>query len=601
METILLGDRYELLEQIGEGGMANVYKAKDRKLDRFVAVKVLKKEFVNNDDIINKFKREATAIANLHDANIVNVLDVGGQEDINYIVMEYVNGPTLKDLIKQKGRLTYDKAITIALQVAKALDCAHKNNIVHRDIKPQNILVAEDGSIKVTDFGIAKSANASTIVNTTNIIGSAHYFSPEQAKGNFLDSRTDLYSLGVVMYEMVTGRLPFDADSPVSVALKHIQEEIVPPKNINSSIPDSFNKLILKSMEKEQIKRYQTAKELINDLQKVKNDPNALIGSPQSSQDDFTRVMAPVNVDSVNSKKPQSYDKKPQSYNKKPQSYNSRNQDDDYDFEDGGNKKKKKTKVGIILGLIFALILVSAGIGTYYLTKGNLGKTNVAVPAGLINLSKEDAEAKLTAVGLIMDIGGQEQSDKAAGTVLSVSPNEGSVVAKGYHVRVIISAGSSTVKAPDLTGLNIEDAKKYLTNQGFQIGNVTYEFSDTVPKDQVIKQTPAKDASIAKGDKFDLTVSKGTEVKFAVVPVVIGKNEGAAVSALSGAKLKANVIYQDTDQKSQDGIVISSNIAEGVSVKEGTTVNIYVGKYKEPDNGGGLGMNNKKKYVADSK
>ena len=226
----VLGNRYEIEEKIGEGGMSIVYKARCNKLNRYVAVKVLKKEMSDNEDIVNKFKREATAIAALSDNNIVNILDVGSQDDVNYIVMEYVKGKTLKELIKQFGKLNYETAITIAIQIAKALECAHKNNIIHRDVKPQNILVTEEGLIKVTDFGIAKSTSSATLTNTTTIMGSAHYFSPEQAKGTLVDNRTDLYSLGVVLYEMVTGKVPFEADSPVTIALKHIQEEVVPPK-----------------------------------------------------------------------------------------------------------------------------------------------------------------------------------------------------------------------------------------------------------------------------------------------------------------------------------------------------------------------------------
>ena len=244
MDGIVLGNRYELLEKIGEGGMSEVFKARCNKLNRFVAVKILKKEFCNNADIVQKFKGEATAIATLSDNNIVNILDVGTQDDISYIVMEYVKGKTLKDIIKQVGKMNYETAISVAIQIAKALDCAHRNNIIHRDVKPQNILVTEDGIMKVTDFGIAKSATSETLTNTNTIMGSAHYLSPEQAKGSFVDCRTDLYSLGIVIYEMVTGTLPFQADTAVTIVLKHLQEDVVPPKNLNSKIPESLNQLI---------------------------------------------------------------------------------------------------------------------------------------------------------------------------------------------------------------------------------------------------------------------------------------------------------------------------------------------------------------------
>ena len=295
----ILGNRYEILEKIGEGGMSEVYKARCNKLNRFVAVKILKESLANNEEIVEKFKKEATAIAALSDNNIVNVLDVGTQDNINYIVMELVKGKTLKELIVEFGKMNYETAVKIGIQVAKALDCAHKNGIIHRDVKPQNILVTEDGVIKVTDFGIAKSSGSKTLTNSSTVMGSAHYFSPEQAKGSFLDVRTDLYSLGVVLYEMTTGRLPFDAESPVTVALKHIQEEPIPPKQINSKIPESLNNLILKAMSKDPNKRYQTARELINDLQKIKDDPNVKIGADLNEDDGHTIIMSAVNPDEI--------------------------------------------------------------------------------------------------------------------------------------------------------------------------------------------------------------------------------------------------------------------------------------------------------------
>ena len=295
----VLGNRYELVEKIGEGGMAIVYKARDNKLSRLVAVKVLKKEFANNKDISDKFKKEATAVANFSDANIVNVLDVGHEEEgnIDYFVMEYVNGKTLKELIVGSGKLNYTTAISIAIQIAKALECAHKNNIIHRDVKPQNILVTESGLIKVTDFGIAKSSTSATITNTTTIMGSAHYLSPEQAKGSFVDLRSDIYSLGVVLYEMVTGVLPFDGESPVTIALKHIQSEPIEPKKQNQAIPDSLNNLIMKCMSKECINRYQNCKELIDDLQKIKENPNVSIGTVENYDDGKTIIMEPIRVE----------------------------------------------------------------------------------------------------------------------------------------------------------------------------------------------------------------------------------------------------------------------------------------------------------------
>ncbi len=286
-----LGNRYELLEKVGEGGMATVYKAKCHYLNRFVAIKILKEQFCSDKEFVEKFKREATSVASLSDNNIVNIYDVGSENNIHYIVMEYVDGKTLKELIVEKGRIDPKETVRISKQIASALVCAHRNNIIHRDIKPHNILVTKEGIVKVTDFGIAKASNSATITNSSKVMGSAHYFSPEQAKGSFVDSRTDIYSLGIVMYEMLVGKVPFDGESPVSVAVKHIQNEVVAPKEIDDKIPESLNSLVLKCLEKNPVKRYQTIKNLEEDLARIENNENILNGSSNISENDVTRVM----------------------------------------------------------------------------------------------------------------------------------------------------------------------------------------------------------------------------------------------------------------------------------------------------------------------
>ncbi|MFQ9675042.1 MAG: Stk1 family PASTA domain-containing Ser/Thr kinase, partial [Clostridium paraputrificum] len=397
----ILGNRYEIEEKIGEGGMSIVYKARCNKLNRYVAVKVLKKEMSDNEDIVNKFKREATAIAALSDNNIVNILDVGSQDDINYIVMEYVKGKTLKELIKQFGKLNYETAITIAIQIAKALECAHKNNIIHRDVKPQNILVTEEGLIKVTDFGIAKSTSSATLTNTTTIMGSAHYFSPEQAKGTLVDNRTDLYSLGVVLYEMVTGKVPFEADSPVTIALKHIQEEVVPPKQINSKIPESLNKLIIKAMEKDPGMRYQNARDIINDLQKIKEDPNAVIDNVvENEENEHTIIMgsvnAPDNTKSVNKALEDEYyedDEDDEYYDD--DYYDEDDDDEEYD----GKKKKKKSYKNLIIGVAVVVGLLLLGVGAFAISGGFSATKTVKVP-DLKGMTLEEAKKAIEDAGL---------------------------------------------------------------------------------------------------------------------------------------------------------------------------------------------------------
>ncbi|MBD7910403.1 MULTISPECIES: Stk1 family PASTA domain-containing Ser/Thr kinase [Clostridium] len=581
----ILGNRYEILEQIGEGGMSIVYKARCNKLNRNVAVKILKKELSGNEDIVNKFKREATAIATLSDNNIVNVLDVGTQEELNYIVMEYVQGKTLKEVIKEFGKLNYETTIKIGTQIAKALECAHKNNIIHRDVKPQNVLVTEDGVIKVTDFGIAKSADSATLTNTTTIMGSAQYFSPEQAKGSFVDTRTDIYSLGIVLYEMVTGKLPFEADSPVTIALKHIQEEVVPPKQINSRIPDSLNKLILKAMEKDPNKRYQTAKELINDLQKIKEDPNAVIDKVEDDNDGRTIVMPAVNP-AVNDL-PENKEVDEDDYDED-EDYYDEDEDDYYDDEDESPKKdkskKNKNKKKLIIGIVAAAaLLLLVGLSSFLLFGGGSSASaeEVKVP-DIKGMTLDDAKEALTKAGLVLEEAGTEKSSEKENTVLEVNPDVGSSVKKGDKIRVIVSAGETKIKVPDLTENSLDEAIVILKKSKLTY-EVTKESSDSVPSGEVITTNPAPGTEVAENAKITIVVSTGPDIKYAKVPSLKGLSRDAAVAALAKAGLEADVNTVDTTDKNSDGKVISISNQAGESLKQGSTVTINIGQYKEPE------------------
>lgn len=577
-----LGNRYEIEEKIGEGGMSTVYKARCNKLNRYVAVKVLKNELADNEDIVNKFKREATAIATLSDNNIVNVLDVGTQDDINYIVMEYVKGKTLKELINQFGKLNYETAITIGIQIAKALDCAHKNNIIHRDVKPQNILVTEEGIIKVTDFGIAKSASSATLTNTTTIMGSAHYFSPEQAKGSIIDNRTDLYSLGVVLYEMVTGKLPFEAESPVTIALKHIQEEVVPPKQINSKIPDSLNKLILKSMEKESSMRYQTAREMIADLQKVKEDPNAVIDKIDSNDEsDHTIIMGAV--------KPTT---EPKSVNKQLEDEYYDDEDDDYyddeddDYYDEDKRGKKKVNKKLIIGIATLVGLLILGLGAFFIFGGGSSPMaeKVKVP-DIKGLKYEDAKSKLKEYGLEAVDAGTEESKEAEGTVLSFDPGSGTEVEKGSKVRIITSAGVTKFPMPDLTNKSQSEAEKTLKDN--KLTNYKFEpvFSDTVKEGYVISTNPDKGEGVTEKTEITVNISRGKKIETTIVPDVIGKTSQDAAVEINKANLKYVISdkTEPTTDKSKDGRVARTSHGVGASVVEGTTITLTLWKYAEPE------------------
>ena len=579
----ILGNRYEIEEKIGEGGMSVVYKARCNKLNRYVAVKVLKKEMSDNEDIVNKFKREATAIAALSDNNIVNILDVGSQDDINYIVMEYVKGKTLKELIKQFGKLNYETAITIAIQIAKALECAHKNNIIHRDVKPQNILVTEEGLIKVTDFGIAKSTSSATLTNTTTIMGSAHYFSPEQAKGTLVDNRTDLYSLGVVLYEMVTGRVPFEADSPVTIALKHIQEEVVPPKQINSKIPESLNKLIIKAMEKDPGMRYQNARDIINDLQKIKEDPNAVINDVvENEENEHTIIMgsvnAPDNTKSVNKALEDEYyedDEEDEYYDD--HYYDEDDDDDEYD----GKKKKKKSYKNLIIGVAVVLGLLLLGVGAFAISGGFSGTKTVKVP-DLKGMTLEEAKKAIEDAGLEYVDAGTEKSDEEEGTVIKFDPEAGKEVEKGSEVRVITSAGVTKIKMPNLVEETEADAKATLDKLNLKNYDIKYEFSDDIEKGKVISTNPEKDKEITEDAAITIVVSEGKKTTYQPMPDLIGKDRDEAIRELTKLNLDGSVVgeVEVTDEKLVGKIAWTSH-AYGTSVAEGTKIQLKIGKLKE--------------------
>lgn len=554
MVGTLLNNRYEILEKIGEGGMAKVYKAKDHLLNRFVAVKVLKNEYTKNAEFVEKFKAEAAAAGSISHSNIVNIYDVGSEENTNYIVMEFVHGRTLKELIIQNGKLDYNRALDFGIQIGKALECAHKNNIIHRDIKPQNILVTEDGNVKVTDFGIAKATNSVTITNTNKVIGSAHYFSPEQAKGSYVDARTDIYSLGIVMYEMVTGRVPYDAESPVSVALKHLQEPVVPPRYLNSNVPENLNNLVLKAMEKDPIGRYQNIKDMLLDLQRIKNNSNYKIEF-NNEEDEYTKIMSPVN-------------------------------EFEEDEEEKGSYKLNKKKLAFIL-IPLAIFIVAIGLfAGYYLSKkpslqNPLSTSDIIVPS-IKGLSEAEAKKAVEANHLKFVVVSREKSDQPEGTVFACSPDEGTSVKANSEVRVYVSTGGNQNKIPDLTNIDLNSAKDIINNNGFALGKVDHKFSDTVPKDSIISQTPDPDTPSDKGTKIDLVVSSGPEIKYTIVPDLTNATLDEAKTLLTNSNLKmGSQVRIPTDNKDLDGKVINQTPLPKSQVKEGTVVDITINVYTE--------------------
>lgn len=586
----VLGNRYELIEKIGEGGMAIVYKARDNKLSRLVAVKILKVEFANNKDISDKFKKEATAVANFSDANIVNVLDVGHEEEgnIDYFVMEYVDGKTLKDLIVENGKLNYTVAISIAIQIAKALECAHRNNIIHRDVKPQNILVTENGLVKVTDFGIAKSSTSATITNTTTIMGSAHYLSPEQAKGTFIDLRSDIYSLGIVLYEMVTGILPFDGESPVTIALKHIQSEPIEPKKHNAPIPDSLNNLIMKAISKESINRYQNCRELINDLQKIKEDPNTTIGARVNYDDGRTIVMEPIRTENiVNKDASVTPNKNLYSKSDFENDYEEDDEDeDDDDFFEAKNKSKKSkgnNKTMIILGVIVMIIALLSGIafGSGLLSGGGTTSNKVTVP-DIVGMTLDNAKKELEKLGLNIKVAETVESDKEENTILEMDPTGNTEAKKGDTIEVKVSSGVAKIKVPDLRDYEINYIKDLLTQKGLE-WNITEQYSENIKSGYLIKQYPERDTEVTKGTIIELTISKGPEVKLVSVSNYLGQNVDSAKSDLEFLGLVVILQEQATDNESENGVVLKQSIKSGTKISEGAEITLTYGKYTEID------------------
>ncbi|AVQ47244.1 Stk1 family PASTA domain-containing Ser/Thr kinase [Clostridium botulinum] len=574
-----LGNRYELLEKVGEGGMATVYKAKCHYLNRFVAIKILKDQFCSDKEFVEKFKREATSVASLSDNNIVNIYDVGSENNIHYIVMEYVDGKTLKELIVEKGKIEPKETVRISKQIASALVCAHRNNIIHRDIKPHNILVTKEGIIKVTDFGIAKASNSATITNSSKVMGSAHYFSPEQAKGGFVDSRTDIYSLGIVMYEMLVGKVPFDGESPVSVAVKHIQNEVVAPKEIDDKIPESLNSVVLKCLEKNPVKRYQTIKNLEEDLARIENNESILNGSSNISENDVTRVMdtAVINDKIKEMAQNDEYEDDDEEY-----------EDDEYeDEEDEIEDKKKRSNKGktnkkLILGIAMAVLFLVVGSVSAYLAFNKSGGKKVEVP-NVVGLTKEEAQKVLSEKKLKLVVAQKVKNEKKEGTIIESYPKSGEKVAENSEVRVSISSGNVVV-VPNLKGMELEAAKKAIQDLKLKVGNVKYEFNDNVAAGKVISQTPDIDAELKEGEEISLVISNGPEIKYSTVPNLIGKSIDGAQNALANAGLSMGgskaIITQD---QSLDGQVASQSIGAGQSIKQGSSVSISYYKYKKPE------------------
>lgn len=563
LEGKLLGNRYEIIEKIGSGGMATVYKAKCLVLKRFVAVKVLRDEFTTDEEFIKRFNVEAQAVASLTHPNIVSVYDVGHEGNLYYIVMELVKGKTLKEIIVEDGALGWKWSVKIAMQIASALETAHRNNIIHRDIKPHNIIITEDGVAKVTDFGIAKAVSNSTITAFGTTIGSVHYFSPEHARGGFTDARSDLYSLGVVMYEMVTGRVPFDSDTPVSVALKHMQEEPIEPIKIKPDLPQCVNDIIMKAMRKDANERYQTATEMIKDLELALKHPEEKFVSAPNIGDFPTQK---ISLDYAEELQKQEKGKKPGKFDKI-KKY----------FEEHPAVK--------VIAIILACILVfSIAMGGTYLAL-SLGRAKEVQIPNLQGLTKEEAEQKAKESKLKIEVSEEKYHlEVPEGQIIEQDPKyqDNYKIKEGTTIKVVISKGQEIVEMPKVVGKTRDEATKMLKEVGLEV-KVEEEFSDDVEKNYITKQEVAEGEKIAAGTTVTIYSSMGIEQ--VQVPDLSGKTESEAKSAISSAKLKWKSTDKTSDSSKPNGVVVNQSISSGSMVDKNREITITVNEFDEIKNG----------------
>ncbi len=560
LEGKLIGKRYEILEKIGNGGMATVYKAQDTVLKRYVAVKVLREEFTTDEEFIRRFNTEAQSAASLAHPNIVSIYDVGTEDNIYYIVMELIQGKTLKEIIDEDGVLPWKWSLDIAIQIASALEVAHKNNIVHRDIKPHNIIITEDGVAKVTDFGIAKAVSNSTITAFGTTIGSVHYFSPEHARGGYTDAKSDLYSLGVVMYEMLTGRVPFDADTPVSIALKHMQEKPIEPIKLNPAIPYSVNKIIMKAMEKDLNLRYQSATEMLKDLNMALKDPDGDFVKTASNDMAYTQRIDTIPEEAINNRSNQNKEKEEKKKGKIGQFF----------------QKHKALKIILIILLIIA-IPVAGFFGTQAIL--NAGRADDVALPNFVEMTREEAENAATAAGLQLEVSEEYSSDVEEGKVISQDPAymDGYTVKENSTVKIAVSLGENIKTVPDVVGKTRDEATKAIEDEELK-AEVVEEASSKVEAGYVIRQDPAEDEELNAGETVKIYVSTGT--KQITMEHVVGQAEDTAKKTLTDLGFEVNVVYEE-DTSKDNGVVLRQSLDAGRTVDEGTEVTLTVNQVAE--------------------
>lgn len=554
MASRVLSGRYELLEKIGDGGMAVVYKGKDKLLNRFIAVKILRPEFTKDATFVENFKRESQAAAGLSHPNIVGVYDVGREGNINYIVMELIEGDTLNKIIEREAPMDYRKVIDISKQVASALRIAHKNKIIHRDVKPHNIMITNDGVVKLADFGIARAVNDATLSTGSKIVGSVHYFSPEQARGNYVDERSDIYSLGIVMYEMLTGKVPFDGDNPVTVALKHINEEIVPPIELEPGIPPALNRCVMKATSKFQTSRYANADELIEDLDNISFVTN--VAGPGLFEN--------TDIEEKRKKRKQEIEK---------------------DIEEVVQareleKKRKKRKTIAITAAI--LIILGAFAGGYAAWKMGMFSPTKAAP-DLLDCTLDEAMARAQEQGFKIKQGKDVYSSEyAEGRVCIQDPEPGTEAPKESTITINLSKGNKEGLVPSVLGMQKDDVEAYLQSYGYELGNVK-TITSPEKAGMVLEQSPVAGSTLDKESSVDIIVSDGKGTEKGTVPSVTRMSLDDAKKAIKAAGFEVGNITYDWDASIGKGYVIYQQYQANSQLDKGTAIDLQVSSGPEPE------------------
>lgn len=557
----VLGDRYEIIEEVGVGGMAKVYKALDTVLNRYVAVKVLKNEYMEDQDFLRKFAMEAQSAASLTHANIVSVFDVGSSyvdgRKYNYIVMEYVDGKTLKDIIDEKQILPIEDIVNYGVQIASALECAHKNGIIHRDIKPHNMLIDKSNNLKATDFGIARISSSATLTYTSTVLGTVHYISPEQAKGKFIDEKSDIYSLGVVLYQMATGEVPFDAPNAVGIALKHIQDPLVPPINLRHDLPQGLNDIIVKAMAKDPNDRFKSATEL-----------KEMLKNYQSYSSDLYQKTTKNPIIKENDEQPEV----------KEAVYKTPKQSSTKD-----NKNKSKKFMWILLPvLLAALVFVAFIFGKKYINKNK--QDLVLVPA-LTGLTENEALNKAKANNLIAVVSEYKtESNVEPGKVLEQDPESSTEVKKGTIIKLVVSKGEEQVSVPNLSNMTLENAKIQLNKLGLEIGEITKENSDNFEAGKIMQQHPDAGTSINKDSKVDVVISLGKKEELVEMVDLIGTDISQASNKLKSIGLNIGNIEKKFSNSYDTNQVIWQQYDAGKKLKKDSSIDVIISKgKKEPE------------------